>query len=198
MTSLMRSVLCPPQRETRFADPLTPWPSGCTSATSVPRVSPVRERGPARFEPDFPPKLSTARPQPARKRGREGKKRRVFVDLTQKRPRHDVSVEFPSCGGATVSIRPEAGSARPGRLRNPHRIQREHELAKALEAARHLQAWLEMLGDRRADVEAIRLLRDSLATDLVDPSAGQGPSLSAHLASRTTTGCRNDDGGSSS
>lgn len=46
-------------------------------------------------------------------------------------------------------------------------VQREHEVNRALEAARLLQARLEMLGDRAADVAAIRRLRDSLAGDLV-------------------------------
>lgn len=46
--------------------------------------------------------------------------------------------------------------------------QREHELNEALAAARKLQARLEMLGDRAADVQAVRSLRDSLARDLAD------------------------------
>ena len=46
------------------------------------------------------------------------------------------------------------------------RTQREHELNRALEAARTLQARLELLGDRAADVAVVRSLRDSLARDL--------------------------------
>jgi hypothetical protein len=47
------------------------------------------------------------------------------------------------------------------------RRQREFELGKAIEAARALQARLELLGDRAADVAVVRSLRDSLARDLV-------------------------------
>lgn len=46
--------------------------------------------------------------------------------------------------------------------------QREHELNAALDAARKLQARLEMLGDRAADVAVVRSLRDSLARDLAE------------------------------
>jgi hypothetical protein len=46
------------------------------------------------------------------------------------------------------------------------RRQRDHELAEALSAARHLQARLEMLGDRAVDVRIIRSLRNSLAEDM--------------------------------
>ena len=46
------------------------------------------------------------------------------------------------------------------------RRQRAHELEAALTAARALQARLEMLGDRVADVAVVRSLRDSLARDL--------------------------------
>jgi hypothetical protein len=46
--------------------------------------------------------------------------------------------------------------------RSPEQIQREHELNEALEAARSLQARLEMLGDRPEDVRSIRRLRDEL------------------------------------
>jgi len=48
------------------------------------------------------------------------------------------------------------------------RRQREHELTEALLAARHLQARLEMLGDRREAVREIVLLRNELAFDLVN------------------------------
>ena len=46
------------------------------------------------------------------------------------------------------------------------RIQRTYELNRALEAARTLEARLELLGDRRGDVEVVRSLRNSLARDL--------------------------------
>jgi hypothetical protein len=46
------------------------------------------------------------------------------------------------------------------------RRQREHELTEALTAARHLQARLEMLGDRQAEVRELLLLRNDLATEL--------------------------------
>lgn len=46
------------------------------------------------------------------------------------------------------------------------RRQREHELTDALTAARALQARLELLGDRAADVAVVRSLRDSLARNL--------------------------------
>lgn len=46
------------------------------------------------------------------------------------------------------------------------RRQRAHELEQALAAARALQARLELLGDRSADVRVARSLRDSLARDL--------------------------------
>lgn len=46
------------------------------------------------------------------------------------------------------------------------RRQREHELNGALEAARLLQARLELLADRAADVAVVRSLRDSLARDM--------------------------------
>lgn len=46
------------------------------------------------------------------------------------------------------------------------RIQRGWELGRALEAARTLEARLELLGDRRPDVEAVRGIRNSLAGDL--------------------------------
>lgn len=52
------------------------------------------------------------------------------------------------------------------------RRQREFELAKALSAARQLQARLEMLGDRAADVAVVRSLRDSLARDLQESGRG--------------------------
>lgn len=65
-----------------------------------------------------------------------------------------------------MSIRSVPGRSLPGYPRSAERIQREHELATALDAVRHAQARLELLGDRRADVEAMRLLRDSLARDL--------------------------------
>lgn len=52
---------------------------------------------------------------------------------------------------------------------DPHleRIQRDHELDEALKAARHLQARLEMLGDRAGEVAWIRALRDDLSDELV-------------------------------
>lgn len=46
------------------------------------------------------------------------------------------------------------------------RIQREHELSRALEAARTLQARLEMIGDRADDARSVRRLRDDLAHEL--------------------------------
>lgn len=51
-------------------------------------------------------------------------------------------------------------------VRAPEAVQREYELHHALEATRRLQARLEMLGDRAADVAVVHSLRDSLARDL--------------------------------
>ena len=65
-----------------------------------------------------------------------------------------------------MSIRSAPGRAQPGYPHSDERIQREHELNRALEAARSLQARLEMLGDRAGDVRVIRSLRDSLTRDL--------------------------------
>lgn len=48
------------------------------------------------------------------------------------------------------------------------RIQRAHELDTALTLARALQARLEMLGDRAADVKVVESLRNSLARDLAE------------------------------
>jgi hypothetical protein len=45
-------------------------------------------------------------------------------------------------------------------------VQRAHDLTEALTAARKLQARLEMLGDRAADVAVVRSLCNSLARDL--------------------------------
>lgn len=55
------------------------------------------------------------------------------------------------------------------------RRQREHELSEALAAARTLQARLELLGDRAADVAVVRALRDSLARDLALLAAPASP-----------------------
>lgn len=46
------------------------------------------------------------------------------------------------------------------------RAQRAHELETTLTLARALQARLEMLGDRAADVKVVESLRNSLARDL--------------------------------
>lgn len=54
------------------------------------------------------------------------------------------------------------GSAQP----QPERRQLEHELNGALEAARTLQARLEMIGTRADDVRSVRRLRDDLADEL--------------------------------
>lgn len=58
--------------------------------------------------------------------------------------------------------RPAALPPSPSALR----IQREHELNAALEAARSLQARLEMLGDRDADARWVRQLRDDMAQEV--------------------------------
>lgn len=62
--------------------------------------------------------------------------------------------------------------------RTDERRQRGYELDRALQAARALQARLEMLGDRAGDVAAIRVLRDSLTRDLIAAVAGEGRSES--------------------
>lgn len=56
---------------------------------------------------------------------------------------------------------------RPAAVRpSPERVQREFELHRALEAARHLQARLELLGDHADDVRSVRGIRDDLAGGL--------------------------------
>lgn len=72
-----------------------------------------------------------------------------------------------------MSIRPVPGRRHPGYPRTAEQIQREHELNGALEAARTLQARLEMLGDRHASVRWLRTLRNDLATELgrLEPNA---------------------------
>lgn len=60
---------------------------------------------------------------------------------------------------------PVSGARRPA-APSHERIQREHELNRALEAARALQARLEMLGDWPDDVRCVRALRDRLAERL--------------------------------
>lgn len=57
-------------------------------------------------------------------------------------------------------------TAHVARERATDRRQREHELNEALTAARALQARLELLRDRAADVAVVRSLRDSLARNL--------------------------------
>jgi hypothetical protein len=59
----------------------------------------------------------------------------------------------------------QSAAARPPNHTAEQR-QREHELVEALLAARHLQARLEMLGDRLDDVRATVELRHSLAAQL--------------------------------
>lgn len=61
-----------------------------------------------------------------------------------------------------MSLRPRATVPNPAH----ERIQREHELNRALEAARSLQARLEMLGDRQANVRSVRRLRDEIAGEI--------------------------------
>ena len=46
---------------------------------------------------------------------------------------------------------------------SPERVQREHEIDRALEAARRLQARLELLGDHTDDVRWVCQLRNRLA-----------------------------------
>ena len=60
-----------------------------------------------------------------------------------------------------MSIRPDSPARDPR-----ERVQREHELHNALEAARTLQARLELLGDRQASVRWLRTLRDDLAAQI--------------------------------
>lgn len=88
-------------------------------------------------------------------------------------------------------------AARP----SPTAVQREHELSRALEAARTLQARLEMLGDRPDDVRAVRLLRDSLAVDVggllqAGDQVVDGPPCQDFSALNPASD-RNDDGSSS-
>lgn len=70
------------------------------------------------------------------------------------------------------------------------RCQREFELNEALKAARALQARLELLGDRAADVAIVRSMRDSLARDLASLSEENNVTLKRFLKEKEHTECR--------
>lgn len=88
-----------------------------------------------------------------------------------------------------MSIRPAPGAVHPGDSPDPEleRIQREHELSTALEAARHLQARLELLGDRVASVRWLRTLRDDLATELARLGGDERDAVSGVLGENGVT-----------
>jgi hypothetical protein len=58
--------------------------------------------------------------------------------------------------------------------RPPEVVAREHELARAYDAAKTLQARLEMLGDHEPEVRAVRMLRAALGTEILRLATEQG------------------------